>query len=136
MRVCELPHSRDPRCVDFSALESFLRRVPGIAAVFGSGVADDGLWWVKLGIDIEHPLAWRVVQELAHVLNHVSVKERLPAVFMPVSPPPYLNGGPREFLSLVIEARTLDFSPAMCAEWLEGRLPRPVDDVRELELEG
>jgi hypothetical protein len=70
------------------------------------------------------------VQELGHVLNYVSLDERLPTVFMPVSPPPYMNGGPRKFLSWVIEAKTSDFAPASCAEWLEGRLPRPVDDLR------
>jgi hypothetical protein len=51
---------------------------------------------VKFAIDIEHPLAWSVVQELGHVLNYVSLEERLPTVFMPVSPPPYMNGGPDE----------------------------------------
>jgi hypothetical protein len=120
--------------VDFSALESYLRRVPGVRPL-GTGTHPDGLWWAKLAIEIDHPLAWRVVQELGHVLNYVSLDERLPTVFMPVSPPPYMNGGPREFLSWVIEARTLDFSAAMCAEWLEGRLPRPVDDLKEWELD-
>lgn len=121
--------------MDFSALESFLRRVPGITGAIGTGTDDAGLWWAKLRIDIEHPLAWRVVQELAHVLNYVSLNERLPTVFMPVSSPPSMNGGPGDFLSWVIEAKTLDFSPAMCAEWLEGRLPRPVDDLHEWELD-
>jgi hypothetical protein len=86
--------------VDFSALEGYLRRVPSVRPI-STGMHPDGLWWAKLGIDIEHPLAWRVVQELGHVLNHV----------------------------------TLDFSPAMCAEWLEGRLPRPVDHLQEWEVD-
>jgi hypothetical protein len=50
-------------------------------------------------------------------------------MFMPVSPPSYLNGGPRECLAWVIESTTTDFSPARSMEWLEGRLPRPVDDL-------
>ncbi|SPE35761.1 hypothetical protein SBA3_2300022 [Candidatus Sulfopaludibacter sp. SbA3] len=50
-------------------------------------------WWVKFAIDISHRLAWNVVQELGHVLNYLSVNERLPTVFKPVSPPPYANGG-------------------------------------------
>jgi hypothetical protein len=53
----------------------------------------------------------------------------LPTVFMPVSPPPYMNGGPREFLSWVIESRDNDFEPKTCAEWLDRRLPQSVDDV-------
>lgn len=29
------------------------------------------------------------------------------------------------------EAETSEFSPPDCAEWLEGRLPRPVDDLAQ-----
>jgi len=112
----------------FKSLLDYLRTVPAIDNNIGSGVGDDGRWWVKLVIDISHPLAWNVVQELGHVLNYVSLDERLPAVFMPVSPPPYMNGGPKDFLSWVIESRDTDFDPHQCAEWLQGRLPRPATD--------
>jgi hypothetical protein len=82
-------------------LLTFLRRVPAIDPRIGHGESG-GLWRVKLVIDIRHPL-----------------------VFKPVSPPPYLNGGPEEFLSWVIEAQAADFMPATCAKWLEGgcRIP-------------
>jgi hypothetical protein len=96
---------------------------------------DDGNWWIKFAIDLDHKLAWNVVQELGHILNYVSLDERLPTVFMPVSPPPYLNGGPSEFLSWVIECKDKGFSPANCAEWLEGRMPRPVDDENQWNLD-
>ena len=86
---------------------------------------------MKFALAIDHPLAWNVVQELAHVLNYVSLDERLPTVFKPVSPPPYLNGGPREFLAWVIECPRGRMGPDDVAEWLEGRLPRPVDDEHE-----
>jgi len=49
-------------------------------------------------------------------------------VFKPVSPPPYVNGGPREFLSWIIEATDQTFTPTECAEWLKGRFPQLVDD--------
>jgi len=62
------------------------------------------------------------------VLNYMSLNERLPTVFMPVSPPPYMNGGPAEFLSWVIECRDKGFSPKKIAQWLESRLPTPVND--------
>jgi hypothetical protein len=117
----------------FTALIDYLRRVPAIDESIGSGV-DGSLWWVKLSIDTADPLAWRVVQELGHVLNYIFLGERLPTAFYPVSPPPYLNGGV-EFLSWLIESTAADFSPADCAEWLEGRLPRPVEDDEAWELE-
>jgi hypothetical protein len=123
-----------PHAPEFSGLIDFLKRVPSIqhnntpSFGIGAGYDQDGLWWIKFGIDIEHPLAWSVVQELGHVLNYMSVNERLPTAFMPVSPPPYMNGGPKELLAWVIESKAPDFSPDRAREWLEGRLPRPVED--------
>ena len=116
----------------FEALEAYLSKIPGIKPGFGKGYLTDGLWWMKFQIDITHPLAWHVVQELGHVVNYISLEEQLPTVFYPVSPPPYLNGGP-EFLSWVIESKDKEFSPALLSEWLEGRLPRPVDDLKQWE---
>jgi hypothetical protein len=112
-------------------LREYLSTVPGIEGQLGSGFFDDGRWWIKFTINIQHELAWRVVQELGHVLNYLSLDERLPTVFMPVSPPPYLNGGPRHYLSWVIESKDKDFQPAACTEWLESRLPRPVNDLEQ-----
>lgn len=118
---------------DFDPLLAYLERLPAInlpagRASIGRGVHDDGNWWVKFSLKTAHPLAWRHVQELGFVLNFVSIEEPLPTVFMPVSPAPYLNGGV-EFLSWVIESKALGFSPDLCARWLEGRLPRPVEDL-------
>ncbi len=115
---------------DTGLLLGFLERVPAIQTPIGSGVLQPSGWWVKFGIDVGHPLAWRTVQELGHVLNYLSINERLPTVFMPVSPPVYLNGGPADCLSWVIECRDAAFTPTMAAEWLEGRLPDPVGDVK------
>jgi hypothetical protein len=114
---------------DIDILISFLKRVPGITGKIGSGRFPNGNWWVKFGIDIGHPLAWNVVQELGCILNYLSINERLPTVFMPVSPAPYLNGGPRDFLSWVIESTAPEFKPDTCTQWLEGRMPRPVEDL-------
>src|SRR5687767_7395896 len=104
-------------------------QLPAGRRSIGAGFTDNGQWWVKFSLDTNHPLAWRVVQELGHVLNYVSVDDRLPTVFKPVSPPPYLNGGV-EFLSWVIEAEDATFTPADCAKWLHDRLPDPVGDLR------
>jgi hypothetical protein len=116
-------------------LEAFLLRIPSVTAPIGTGTEPSGLWWVKFAIDIAHPLAWRAVQELGHVLNYLAPDERLPTVFMPVSPPPYMNGGPAEYLSWVIEAKVPKFTPKDCLEWLEGRLPQPVDSVDEWKID-
>jgi hypothetical protein len=104
----------------FQPLKEFLSRVPAINSSIGYGLDDDGHWWLKVSIDIDHPLAWNVVQELGHVLNYLSLNERLPTVFKPVSPPPYMNGGPRDFLSWVIECRDKGF-PAKRLRGMAGR---------------
>ncbi len=114
----------------FGTLLKYLAKIPAITGTIGHGANDDGLWWIKFEIDINHELAWSAIQELAHVLNYLSVNERLPTTFYPVSPPPYLNGGP-EFLSWVIENTDPDMKPGTVQKWLEGRLPNPVDSVEE-----
>jgi hypothetical protein len=124
---------------DFEKLLSFIERLPAIQLPagrksIGRGVLENGNWYVKFSIDTTHALAWRHVQELGYVLNYVSRDERLPTVFMPVSPPPYMNGGV-EFLSWVIESTNESFAPDNCADWLEGRLPRPVNDLKQWNLD-
>ena len=117
----------------FEKLIEFLVRVPALQTNdtplrgIGSGF-DEAHWWVKFSLDLDHALAWNVVQEFGHVLNYLSTTERLPTLFKPVSPPPYLNGGPRDYLSWVIECPLNGMEPGRVAEWLEGRLPRPVED--------
>jgi hypothetical protein len=118
----------------FHKLLAFLARIPAVQTNdtpwggFGSGMNDVG-WWVKFSLDIDHSLAWSAVQEIGYVLNELSLSERLPTVFKPVSPPPYLNGGPRDYLSWVIECHDGTTRPGTIADWLEGRLPKPVEDI-------
>ena len=90
----------------FEALETYLASVPAISPRFGHGHEPDSRWWVKFAIDIGHPVAWHVVQEFGHVLNYLSTTLRLPTTFKPVSPPPYMNGGPRAFSRGPSSART------------------------------
>jgi hypothetical protein len=121
----------------FHPLLGFLARIPAVKTNktpwggFGTGEDANGLWWVKFTIDISHPRAWHAVQEMAYVLNLLSIDDRLPTVFKPVSPPPYMNGGPEDFLSWVIEATDRHATPEQIAKWLEGRLPNPVDDISQ-----
>ncbi len=112
-------------------LIDFLERIPAIQKPISSGTFEDGIWWTKFSIDINNELAWNVVQELGHIVNFVSLDEQLPTIFYPVSPPPYMNGGPIDFLSWVIETKDKDFKPETMKEWLEGRLPNPVDDLEK-----
>ncbi|HEY3145892.1 MAG TPA: hypothetical protein VGJ75_06060 [Dongiaceae bacterium] len=116
---------------DFDSLLTYLKRVPAVGQWAGHGRNADGTWWVKFGLDIKHPLAWHVVQEFGFVLNYISLNERLPTVFKPVSPPPYLNGGPRDYLSWVIECDDPGLKPGTVMKTLEGRFPRPVDDLEQ-----
>ena len=119
----------------FKTLIEYLEKIPSIQKPIGKGVDQDGFWWVKFGIDIDNELAWQVVQELACVVNYISVTERLPTIFYPVSPAPFLNGDPREFLSWVIETKDKNFKPGTLMKWLEGRLPRPADDLSQWEID-
>jgi hypothetical protein len=119
----------------FTKLVEFLEKVPAVTGSISYGSENEKSWWVKFSIDTTHHLAWHTVQELGHVLNYLSLDERLPTSFYPVSPPPYMNGGPEEFLSWVIECENMDFRPGTCAEWLSGRLPQPVEDIAEWDEE-
>ncbi|MBI1359766.1 MAG: hypothetical protein GC155_05710 [Alphaproteobacteria bacterium] len=120
-------HSRFQKLVDY------LARIPAIeindtpSLGIGSG-GEGGAWWVRFAIDIDHELAWETVQEFGHALNDPSVESRPPVAFKPVSPPPHMNGGPEEFLSWVIEAPDA-IAPDALSDWLEDRLPKPVDDI-------
>ena len=115
----------------FEKLIAYLEKLPAIDLPEGRksiafGNFNNGNWWLKFSLTTSHPLAWRHVQEIGHVLNYLSLDERLPSIFMPVSPPPYINGGV-EFLSWVIESTEPAFTPDKCAKWLEERLPKPVE---------
>jgi hypothetical protein len=113
---------------ELATLVGFVGRVPSVFGTIGKGRFADGRWWVVFTIDAAHVLAWRVVQEFAHVLNYRSMDGGRPLVFMPVFPPSHVNGDPRDSLGWVIESKDVAFSAKTCREWLEGRLPRPVDD--------
>src|SRR5688500_5783493 len=81
---------------EFILLTNYLAKIPAINIPIATGSDEQGLWWVKFQIDIDNDLAWHVVQELGCVVNYLSINERLPTVFYPVSPAPYSNGGPAD----------------------------------------
>ncbi|PZP40803.1 MAG: hypothetical protein DI598_19050 [Pseudopedobacter saltans] len=120
---------------DNKSLKEFLQKIPGIKSVIGDGFYENGLWWMKFQIDIKNKFAWNVIQEMSCVINYLSLNERLPTIFYPVSPAPYLNGGPTEFLSWIIENNNAEFSSDNLKEWLENRLPNPIDDIEQWNLE-
>lgn len=114
----------------FKTLIDYLEKVPSVNKPIAFG-DEDGLWWIKFSLDTENRLAWSIVQEFGHVINYLSIDERLPTVFYPVSPPPYMNGGPYDYLSWVIETKDKEFKPSTLMKWLEGRLPSPVEDLEQ-----
>ncbi len=115
---------------EFSTLVRFLQQIPPVKSVSAGRSTPDG-WEIEVELDLDDGLAWAAIQELAYVLNMLSVEERLPTRFMPLSPPPYLNGGPREYLSWMIQSYDPAFSPSTCQEWLAGRMPDPVEERGE-----
>ena len=119
----------------FKSLTDYLGKIPSIKQPIATGSDEEGIWWIKFRIDIENKYAWQVIQELGCVVNYISINERLPSVFYPVSPAPYLNGGPADFLSWIIETKDKAFKPSTLKNWLEGRLPGPVDDLEQWDLE-
>jgi len=110
-----------------SDLTDFLRRIPSLQ-VLSHSLPTEPQWWVKLRIDIASPISWHIVQNLGFVLNYLSLEEPLPTVFRPVSPPPYLNGGPEDYLAWVIEAKIPFLDAGVIASFLQVRLPEPVED--------
>lgn len=122
--------------LSFERLYQFFSKVPSVqeSRIDAHGTDGDHAWWFKFQIDIQHPLAWQTVQELGHVLNYLSTNERLPTQFLPVSPPPYMNGDASDFLAWVIQCNHPDFSPDVICDWLEARLPSPVDDVEQWKI--
>ncbi|MBL9017390.1 MAG: hypothetical protein JNL83_24595 [Myxococcales bacterium] len=120
--------------MDFSALLEVLKQLPAMIDGIGSGTEHD-MWWVKFRLNTSDAMAWRTIQELGHILNYLSVNDRLSTVFKPVSPPPYMNGGPATYLSWVIEGKTKELSPEKCAEWLRARLPNPIDDLSQWDVD-
>ena len=119
----------------FESLIEYLKKVPAIDSSIAKGSDEDGYWWIKFQIDIDNRYAWNVIQELGCVINYISINERLPTIFYPVSPAPYMNGGPREFLSWVIETKDKYFKPGTLKKWLEGRLPNPIEDIEQWNLD-
>ncbi len=126
--LSRLPATRVMSTSDDDAHEAAEMRA--ILAAEGIESADSHeLWWAKLSLDIRSHLAWHVIQELGHVLNYVSLSDRLPTVFMPTSSPPALNGGPDEFLHWVIESTAPGVDAGAICDTLIERLPRQLEDL-------
>jgi hypothetical protein len=107
-------------------IKTLLLKIPCIQFV-ATSKKDVAFWWLKFGIDINSKIAWTVVQELGHILNYLSANEKLPTIFYPVSPPPYMNGGPEEFLSWIIEPVIPSVDTNSIYAYLDGRLPENYD---------
>ena len=122
--------------LSFDRLYEYFCKVPSVQKNLIDAYGTDGAqaWWFKFQINVAHPLAWQTVQELGHVLNYISKNERLPTQFLPVSPPPYMNGEAKDFLSWVIQCNHADFPPDVVCDWLEARLPNQVEDESQWKI--
>ena len=122
--------------MNFDRLYQFFCKVPSVqeARIVAHGTDGQHAGWFKFNIDVAHPLAWQTVQELGHVLNYLSTNERLPTQFFPVSPPPYMNGEAKDFLAWVIQCNHAEFSPDVVCDWLEARLPTPVENESQWKI--
>jgi len=107
-------------------IKDLLSKIPCVKSVTTSNI-DESFWWLKFSIEIKSKIAWTVVQELGHILNYLSVSDKLPTTFYPVSPPPYINGGPEDFLSWVIEPSIPLLDTNVIFDYLTGRLPEDFD---------
>lgn len=127
-------------CIDIAKVKNglpklveLLNRIPAVD-VIAHEATPSAYWWVKFTVDIQHPLAWCVVQALAFVFNEISISEKLPTIFKPTSPPPYLNGGPDESLFWVVESTYNYIDPHEIAQIVEERLPHPVEQIDQWKL--
>ncbi|MFO0991389.1 MAG: hypothetical protein U1E67_05610 [Hyphomicrobiales bacterium] len=99
---------RSKHAPKFEKIVGFLCRIPAVehndtpSLGIASGDHRSGGWSVTFSLDIDHQLAWHVVQALGFVLNDLSLSERLPTVSNLCRHPHDMNGGPKEYLSWVI----------------------------------
>jgi hypothetical protein len=51
---------------DFTALETFLGKVPAVMGPIGQGSDPDGMWWVKFGIGFADEIVARAASGFSH----------------------------------------------------------------------
>jgi hypothetical protein len=112
-------------------LAKLIGTLPGVKGPVAHNASDQWFWWVKFTIDTRHALAWHVIQRLGYVFNYYSIEQHFDTKFMPVSPPPDLNGGPRQYLSWVVEATLGFYDPGPSMEALRRELPQNVKSKAE-----
>jgi hypothetical protein len=112
--------------VGIEKIKDLLLKIPCIKDVYVSEKKKP-FWWLKFSIDIDSNIAWNVVQEFSHILNYISVDEKLPTRFYPVSAPPYMNGGPKDFLYWIIEPTIPFVDSNIIYDFLIGRLPEDLE---------
>ena len=61
----------------FQSLIAYLEKVPAIDPSLETGTNEEGYWWIKFQIDIHNDYAWNVVQELACVVNYLSINDQV-----------------------------------------------------------
>ena len=113
-------------------LVSLLKIIPWIECI--NDGEENGKWWIKFRIELDNIIAWNIVQEFWHILNYLSIDERLPTLFYPISSPPYLNWWPKDYLWWIIENTDKDFTSKDCFNRLKWRLPDPINDIESWKV--
>jgi hypothetical protein len=104
-------------------LVDFLRQVPSLRN-FRRSAVDFRSWWVSFEIDLSLPLAWKVIRALALNLNNHSANMWLATVFKPIP-----DKRPDQPTCWRIESTDPLLDPAEVVQWLEMKLPTPLNDV-------
>jgi hypothetical protein len=107
---------------NFNKLNTLLLSIPCVKSVDCYDEMED-LWSCHIRMDLTHEIVWHLIQGIAFVINDTSITGKLPATFYPTSPPPYLNGGPYNYLHWIIRSESPEFIPDYCCEWFINRFP-------------
>ena len=108
-------------------IKQFFGKIPCVQGVVFVNINS---WYIKLDFDLNSKIVWNVIQELSFVLNNLSLLKKLPVIFKPISPPPYLNGGPERFLSWIIEPTSQGVDPTIIISTLAMYLPTQIENEK------
>jgi hypothetical protein len=103
-------------------LIALLSQIPSLKNFDSSGV-DFRYWWVSFEMDIDSPIAWKIVRKLGLYLNTMSAEMLLPTVFKPIP-----GEWPDDPMRWEIVSTAPRLNPTDVASWLSIKLPSPLGE--------